>query len=67
MRFIVPAGIGDSLWALMKAQDVSAKIGDGVVDVYVASRGSDKIENRALPFLRRFRFVNEAKVLACRF
>lgn len=58
MRFLIPQGIGDSIWALLKVQSIASQLGDGVVDLYVNNMGSDYRENRAIQFLKRFTFVN---------
>jgi hypothetical protein len=58
MKFLLPQGIGDSVWGLIKIQDVSKKIGDGIIDVYLnTSREGSIVEDRAIPFVSRFDFV----------
>lgn len=59
MRFLLPQGIGDSVWALLKIQDIAKKLGDGVVDVYLNTSNTDYRENRAVDFINRFSFVNK--------
>jgi hypothetical protein len=61
MRFLLPQGIGDSVWALHKIQSISTKIGDGRIDVLL-SGGGHQIETRALDFVRRFSFVDSAEM-----
>jgi hypothetical protein len=58
MKFLLPTGIGDSVWALHKVQSVRDKLDPyGPIDIsLVGSR--DKVDSRALDFVRRFRFVN---------
>ena len=58
MRFLLPQGIGDSVWALLKIQDAAKKLGDGVVDVVLNTLNVDIRENRAVNFIKRFSFVN---------
>lgn len=50
MKFLLPSGIGDSVWGLHKIQSVSKKIGDGRIDIYL-SGGNSVIESRALDFV----------------
>ncbi len=58
MKFLVPQGIGDSIWALFKAQDIANKLGDGVVELRVAVWHQDSpAETRAIEFLKRFACV----------
>lgn len=59
MRFLLPQGIGDSVWALLKIQDIAKKLGDGVVDVYLNTSKTDYREDRAVNFINRFSFVNK--------
>lgn len=58
MRFLLPQGIGDSVWALLKIQDIANKLGDGIVDVFLNTMNADYRENRAIPFIKKFKFVN---------
>ncbi len=60
MRFLIPQGIGDSVWALTKIQDMSEKHGDGVIDIVTNCSGVNPIENRALEFILGFDFVCSA-------
>lgn len=57
MRFLIPQGIGDVLWALLKIQSVAKTIGDGNIDVFVTHLESDHRESRAMGFLKRFDFI----------
>lgn len=63
MKFLLPQGIGDSVWAMHKIQSVSKKIGDGRIEVYLNCSEESKVETRALDFIRRFDFVDEAHML----
>lgn len=63
MRFLLPTGIGDSAWALMKIQSVAASLGVPRIDVSLACGKLSVIESRALDFVRRFRFVDSAQML----
>jgi hypothetical protein len=67
MKFLLPQGIGDSVWGLLKIQDVSRKIGDGAIDVYLnVSRDGSIVEDRAIPFVSRFDFVRTVGQRICR-
>jgi len=64
MRFLVPQGIGDSLWAMTKMQAIAKDHGENCIDVYLAcSNPNCPIESRALPFVRRFEFVRFAEMM----
>ena len=58
MKVLLPTGIGDSVWALHKIQSVRDKLDPhGRIDVSLVG-GTDKVDTRALDFVRRFRFVD---------
>jgi len=64
MKYLLPQGIGDSVWALHKLQSVSNKIGDGRIDVYLnCSDVNQPIQVRALDFVKRFDFVDNSFML----
>lgn len=58
MNFLVPQGIGDSIWALLKVQSIA----DGEsINIFVACMNKNNPEEaRALEFISRFNFVNSA-------
>jgi hypothetical protein len=58
MKFLLPQGIGDSVWALLKIQDIANKLGDGVIDIFLNTQNADYRENRAVGFISKFKFVN---------
>lgn len=60
MRFLLPQGIGDSLWALTKIEGIARCHGvdGGRVDLAVAIGHDNEVETRSVPFLRAFRFVD---------
>ena len=61
MRLIVPQGIGDSVWALFKAQAIRDKLDPGgPLEVYLSCGEESTVETRALDFVRRFSFVDKA-------
>jgi len=65
MRFLLPQGIGDSVWALHKIQSVAQKLGNGKIEVFLNCYNADPngVESRALDFVRRFKFVDRAQML----
>lgn len=62
MKFLLLTGIGDSVWALHKIQDISKKLGDGRIDVLLSRGDKSKVSNRALDFVRRFQFVRSVEM-----
>lgn len=63
MRFLVPSGIGDSVWALTKVQAIRDAIDiGGPIDIILAGDPSRPIETRAIDFVRRFDFVDSVSV-----
>ncbi len=94
--YVVPGGIGDSVWALHKIMEINKAVnqcnecngsgctprpylqvgsdpldtcdycdgsGFGPIDVVLSGDPKKQIDNRSVPFLRRFRFINSVKVL----
>jgi hypothetical protein len=60
MKFLLPTGIGDSVWALHKIQSVHDKQCPGE-PIHVSLVGSENnIDSRALDFVKRFSFVDSA-------
>lgn len=61
MKFLLPQGIGDSVWALHKAEAIRDALDPGgPIDCYLTCTKRDQLQERALTFLRRFSFVNSA-------
>lgn len=63
MNFLVPQGIGDSIWALTKLWSIATD--HGKTDCHVSIGCSDPDnpgEARALEFVRRFDFVSSARM-----
>lgn len=59
MHFLTGQGIGDSVWALFKIQDIAKKHNATSIELSVAvSHLDDALQLRALEFLRRFKFLN---------
>src|SRR5262249_34142154 len=64
MKFLLPTGIGDSVWAINKIQSIRDKLDPGgVIDVTLVGSG-DRVDSRALDFVRRFRFINTVNMKA---
>lgn len=59
MKFLVPQGIGDSIWCLLKIEDANRKLGGGPLEVWIACfDNTNEVEKRAMTFVSRFGFVN---------
>jgi ADP-heptose:LPS heptosyltransferase len=58
--FVVPPGIGDILWALLKIRSIAQ---DEPIDLVLSGLPDKEINWRAIPFLKRFPFVTRATVL----
>ena len=62
MNFLIPQGIGDAIWALLKVQDIAAKH-DNVINLFIACIDKNNmVEARALEFVKRFKFVSSAQM-----
>lgn len=60
MNFLVPQGIGDSIWALLKVQSIAA---GEPINIFIACIDkNNSAEARSLDFVRRFKFVNSAEM-----
>lgn len=62
MRFLVPTGIGDSVWALFKIQAIAKALKEPRIDISITCGKADEIQTRALDFVRRFDFVNSVEM-----
>jgi len=62
MKFLLPTGIGDSVWGLHKVQSIANLHDKGCITVYLTYGDKSKIQQRALDFVRRFRFVNKVEM-----
>lgn len=63
MKFLLPQGIGDSVWALHKIQSVRDVQAPGEpIDVFLTCSDRNALQDRALDFIRRFSFVNSAEM-----
>jgi len=59
-RFVLPGGIGDCMWALLKLQGFLEQ--GEKADIILAERPGEEIGQRAVPFLKRFDFVGSVEV-----
>jgi hypothetical protein len=65
MNFLLPQGIGDSVWALHKLRSAATLLGAESVDVHLNfTHPLNEVQSRALDFVKRFSFVDSAKMLA---
>jgi hypothetical protein len=63
MKYLLPQGIGDSVWALHKIQSINAKLDPGgPIDVFLTCSERNILQDRALDFLRRFDFVDSVSM-----
>jgi len=59
VKILIPPGIGDAYWVLVKLQAFLEREGLGIPEIYVASPQEKKFQShlRAFPFLEMFPFV----------
>ena len=63
MKFLLPQGIGDSVWALHKIQAIRDKLDPGgPIDIHLTCSRQDDLQSRAVDFLRRFDFVDSVEM-----
>lgn len=62
MKFLVPQGIGDSIWGVFKMQAIAKAHNDPVIDVDIACYYVNEAECRAKDFLKRFSFINNVSM-----
>lgn len=60
-RILTCQGIGDSVWAVFKMQDIARKYGSDWVEILVAGWDRNDLETRAIPLLRQFDFVSDVR------
>jgi hypothetical protein len=69
INILVPPGIGDSVWAMIKIQSLAKKLThpeEPVINVRLSCNDPDHmIESRSLEFISRFSFVNSAEMFPC--
>lgn len=57
--FVLPNGIGDAVWALLKIRHIA---GNRPIDVISSGNPRSEVGQRSLPFLKRFDFIREVAV-----
>ena len=62
MRFLLPTGLGDSVWALHKIQGVAARHNADSIEVGLVCGEKSAIESRSLDFVRRFKFIDSVQM-----
>lgn len=63
MRFLLPQGIGDSVWALTKVQAIRDALDpSGPIDIVLAGDSTSPVQRRAVDFVRRFAFVSSVEL-----
>ena len=62
--FLLPNGIGDTMWALTKIRSVAAANGRpaDAVEITLAGNSGREVDRRSVPFLKRFPFVKDVRV-----
>ena len=66
MNFLLPQGIGDIVWALFKIRAIRDRLDPGgPIDVHIACSATSALESRALDFVRRFSFIDSARMFVC--
>jgi len=64
MKFLLPQGIGDSIWALHKIRSVAKAYNEEVIYVFLnCNDPNNYIQCRALEFVKRFKFVVNASMM----
>jgi len=58
--FVLPQGIGDCMWALMK---IKAIAGDKPINVLLNGDANKEVDRRSVPFLSRFPFIKSVNLL----
>jgi hypothetical protein len=62
MNFLLPTGIGDSVWAIHKCQAIRDKLdSNGTIDISLVGANTG-IDSRAMDFVRRFSFVDSVSM-----
>jgi ADP-heptose:LPS heptosyltransferase len=60
VQYVLPNGIGDVVWALMKIRAVAA---GKPIDIILSGNPSNEIDHRSVPFLKRFDFIRNVTVM----
>lgn len=62
MKFLLPQGIGDSIWGLFKVESICKYYESKDIEIYLNCNENNLVEARALEFVRRFKFVDRAEM-----
>jgi hypothetical protein len=62
MKFLVPQGIGDSIWGVFKMPAIAKAHNDSKIDIEIGCWHVNEGECRAVDFLKRFSFVNSVSM-----
>jgi hypothetical protein len=62
MQFLLPTGIGDSIWALHKVQAIAKAQNEARIDIGLTCGVASQVETRALDFVRRFSFIDSVRM-----
>lgn len=57
--YLLPSGIGDCMWALLKIRNIAR---DNPINIALSGDPKREIDNRCVPFLKRFPFINSVRV-----
>lgn len=64
MKFLLPQGIGDAVWALHKIKSVAKGMGADKIEVYLNYAAPwNEIQSRAKEFISRFSFIYSCEML----
>jgi hypothetical protein len=63
-EYVLPNGIGDTMWAMHKIRSINQKVTGGKpIDIILAGNPTNHIDHRAEPFLARFPFIRSVRVM----
>jgi ADP-heptose:LPS heptosyltransferase len=60
MKYVLPNGIGDVMWALLKIKSVA---NGKPIDIILSGDSGREIDQRSVPFCKRFPFIRHCEVL----
>jgi len=64
MKFLLPQGIGDSVWALHKIKSAASNMGADSIEVYLnCAPPFNEVQERARDFVKKFSFVSSCEML----
>jgi len=63
VQYVLPTGIGDSVWALHKIRAINEAENHGEpIDVILSGDSASEVDRRSLSFLKRFSFIRSVQV-----